>query len=252
MPIAADIYYHTYQERERLGVVLIHGAGGNHMYWPAEIRRLPGFHVYALDLPGHGKSPGRGQQSILAYTQIIIDWLDSIDLHSAAFIGHSMGGAIVQLLALEHPDRVVALGLVGTAARLRVASSILESLASETTFLNAVENIVACSFSPEANPALVSLAAKRMAETRSSVLYGDFLACDGFDTTEQVCDIQQPTLVVCGADDRMVPARYAQLLANSITGAQMETIPAAGHMVMLERPQAVASILARFLSGIYY
>jgi pimeloyl-ACP methyl ester carboxylesterase len=250
MPIAADIYYHVYQEKEKLAVVLIHGAGGSYLYWPSEIRRLAGYHIYAIDLPGHGKSPGRGQQSILAYTESIIDWMDTIGLHSAVFVGHSMGGAIVQLLALEHPERVLALGLVGTAARLRVAGSILESLASETTFLSAVEDIVARSFSLQADPALVSLAARRMAETRLSVLHSDFVACNAFDLIERVGSIKQPALVLSGADDRMVLLRHSQALASSIPHAQMEVIPAAGHMVMLEKPQAVARSVARYLGSI--
>jgi len=62
MPIASDLYYHVYHEDNILPVVLIHGAGGNHLYWPSEIRRLPGFRVFALDLPAHGKSGGRAQQ----------------------------------------------------------------------------------------------------------------------------------------------------------------------------------------------
>lgn len=250
MPIAASIYYHTYQEGEKLPVVLIHGAGGTHLYWPSEIRRLAGFRVYALDLPGHGKSPGRGQQSISAYAQGIVEWIAALGLHSAVFIGHSMGGAIAQLLALDYPDHVLALGLVGTGARLRVAASILETAASSTTFLTAVENVVSNSFSPEADPALVSIATRRMAETRSSVLHGDFLACDGFDITVRICSIKQPTLVVCGADDRMVPVRHAQFLASSIPGAQLEVIPGAGHMVMLEKPQVVARVLSQYLNSL--
>ncbi len=48
-------------------LVLIHGAGGSHLDWPAELARLPGVTVLALDLPGHGRSPGPGRQSIDGY-----------------------------------------------------------------------------------------------------------------------------------------------------------------------------------------
>ena len=78
MPIAADLYYHAYQEGEKLPVVLIHGAGGTHLFWPSEIRRLLGFRVFALDLPGHGKSSGRGLQSIAAYATSVLDWMAAL------------------------------------------------------------------------------------------------------------------------------------------------------------------------------
>ena len=45
-------------------LLLIHGAGGTHMHWPASLRRLPGWNVYAIDLPGHGKSAGPGRASM--------------------------------------------------------------------------------------------------------------------------------------------------------------------------------------------
>lgn len=252
MPIAAELYYHTYQAGEHLPVVLIHGAGGNHLYWPSEVRRLAGYRVYALDLPGHGKSPGRGQQSIASYTEALIEWIREVGLHRAVFIGHSMGSAIVQLLALDYPEHILGLGLVGAGARLRVSPQILEAAASPTTFHNAIEVVVSHSFSCAADPHLVEIAARRMAETRPSVLYGDFLACDAFDVSGRVAAISQPAVVICGAEDAMTPPRYAQFLAGSITGARLEVIPQAGHMVMLERPQAVANILRSFLSGINF
>ena len=252
MPIAADIYYHAYQEEEKLPVVLIHGAGGTHMFWPSEVRRLPGFRVYALDLPGHGKSAGRGQQSITAYARSVLDWLAALNLHRAVFIGHSMGGAIVQTLALDHPEHVLGLGLVGSAAKLRVNPQLLENSASPTTFHIAVEEVVAWSFGPQAPEGLVELASKRMAEVRPSVLHGDFIACDAFDVTDRVTEIVQPAVVICGSEDKMTPSRNSQFLADSLRMARLEIIPGAGHMVMIEKPQEVADILTGFLADIRY
>ena len=255
MPNAADIYYHLHQggsEGLTPPVVLIHGAGGTHLYWPSEVRRLPGYHVYAPDLPGHGKSGGRGMQSISAYTQALISWMDAVGLHSALLIGHSMGSAIALTLALDHPMRVLGLGLVGAGARLRVAPDIIEWTSNQTTFLNAVTAVITRSFSPQTSARLTELAARRMAETRPSVLNGDFLACDEFDVRERLGELHQRTLVLCGADDQMTPVRHAQFLANGIPNATLKIIPDAGHMVMLEQPQAVATALGEFIGGISY
>src|SRR5512135_2219935 len=102
MPTADELYYHIYEggiEGEKSPVILIHGAGGTHLYWPSEMRRLPRYRVYALDLPGHGKSGGRGQQSIPAYAQAVLAWLEQIGIHRAVFVGHSMGAAIALSIA---------------------------------------------------------------------------------------------------------------------------------------------------------
>ena len=148
MPVAASVYYHVYQEGEQLPLVLLHGAGGNHLTWPSDIRRLTGYRVYAVDLPGHGRSPGRGQQTISGYTQLVRDWMQAVDLHRAAIVGYSMGSAIALTIALEFPEHVIGLGLVGAAAKLHVNAQLLEDIASATSYYKAVDQIVDCVFQP--------------------------------------------------------------------------------------------------------
>lgn len=255
MPNTVNIYYHLHEGgREGLtpSIVLIHGAGGTHLYWPSEVRRLPGYRVYAPDLPGHGKSGGRGMQSIADYSNALINWLDAMDLHSAVMIGHSMGSAIALSLALDHPRRVLGLGLAGAGARLRVSPELLEQTSNPTTFSNAVTTVINRSFSSHAPARLIELATRRMAETRSSVLYGDFLACDEFDVRDRLVELHQPTLVLCGAQDQMTPVRFAQYLASEIPNAVLKTIPDAGHMVMLEQPLAIAAAIGEFVGSIPY
>lgn len=254
MPFDENIYYRYSQDisGESVPVILIHGAGGTHLHWPAQVRRLPGHRIYALDLPGHGKSEGRGQQTIEAYCQHLIRWLESINIYRAVFVGHSMGGAISLTMALNHPEHVVAIGLIGSGARLRVAPVILENAANSTTFPIAIKAIMEMAFSPQTNPRLMQLAGQRMGTTRPTVLHGDFLACNIFNIMEGLNKIRVPTLVVCGQDDQLTPVRYSQYLADQISKAQLKIIPEAGHMAMLEQPQAVADELSAFLSTLTY
>jgi len=107
-------------------VVCVHGAGGSHLNWPAEILRLPGAVVYALDLPGHGRSTGSGRQTVGEYVAMLVSLLDALNLPDAVIVGHSMGSAVALEMALAHPDRVRGLVLVGSGARLRVAPAILQ------------------------------------------------------------------------------------------------------------------------------
>jgi pimeloyl-ACP methyl ester carboxylesterase len=255
MPVSVNLYYSYHRDSgaENPPIVLIHGAGGMHLYWPPEIRRLRGYCIYAVDLPGHGKSDVcDGQQIIGDYARYLIQWLESIQLRRAVFVGHSMGSAIALALAIHHPEYVVGLGLLGAGARLRVNPELLNYAADLTTFYKAADLLVACSFSSCASPRLVELAAKRMEATRQSVLYGDLLACNRFDVMDRLGAIQQNTLVICGVDDQMTPVRYAQYLSNSMPNARLNVIPNAGHMVMLEQPQLVANSLLSFLKDISF
>ena len=250
MPVASDIYYYYFQggDLDSLPVVLLHGAGGSHLYWPPEIRRLSGVRVFTPDLPGHGKSGNRGQQSIAAYAKLIAGWLEGLEISKAIFIGHSMGSAIALTLAVNYSQQVAGLGLVGAGARMRVRRDILDDCANPTTFHKAVDSLITGAFSQHANPRLVELATKRMLETRPSVLHGDLLACHEFDLTERLGEVQVPTLVVCGSDDLLTPLRNSQFLSGAIPVATLRVIPEAGHMVMLEKPLEVELVLQDYLT----
>jgi pimeloyl-ACP methyl ester carboxylesterase len=253
MPVSAGIYYFLSQSKltDGLPVVLLHGAGGVHLSWPSEVRRLAGHWVYALDLPGHGKSQEiGGQQSIAGYARLVLDCLDAMKLGRAVFVGHSMGSAVALTLAIHHPQRVLGIGLLGGGVRLRVNPELLSAAASPTTYHKAIEAMVKWSFSPKTSPHLVELARKRMAETRQSVLSGDLVACNAFDVSQQITQVRQPALVMCGIDDQMTPLRYAQYLADAIPGARLQLVPEAGHMLMLEQPQATAAALGDWLKTI--
>ena len=125
------IYYRRSQPADAPNappLVLIHGAGGTHMHWPGELRRLPTTTVYALDLPGHGQSGGAGCTTITEYAQAVAAWADALGLPRFILAGHSMGGAIAQMVALRQPQRLAGLILVGTGARLAVSPAILDGL----------------------------------------------------------------------------------------------------------------------------
>jgi pimeloyl-ACP methyl ester carboxylesterase len=254
MPTTANTFFfsHGAENVSRPPLVFIHGAGGTHLHWPPQVRRLIAQRIFALDLPGHGKSGGVGSQSIADYARAVVDFLDAARLNAAVFVGHSMGSAIALTLALDFPKRVLGLGLVGSGARLRVVPAILENTASEAMFPVAVKLINDAAFSPSVNPRLKELAAARMTEIRPSVLHGDFLACNEFDVMQRLGGISVPTLILCGTDDILTPPRYAEYLRDHIPASRLITFPGAGHMVMLEQPETVANALAAFANEIPY
>lgn len=252
MPYASGIYYfeHGIEATRTLPLVLIHGAGGSCLFWPPNLRRIEGIRVLALDLPGHGKSRGVGERSIEAYSERVLEFLEALGAERAILGGHSMGSAIALWLALERPEGVGGLILLGAGARLRVHPEILARCASDTAYREGLSLVVAHSFGQETPGRLLELAEKRMAATPQEVLYDDFLACDAFDVMDRVEEIRQPALVICGEADRMTPPRYAQYLVERMGDARLEIIPGAGHMVMLERPRRVEAVICNFINSL--
>ena len=70
-----------------------------------------------------------------------------------------------------------------------------------------------------------------MLEIRPPVLLGDFLACNEFDVTSQLDKIKAPTLIICGAEDKMTPLKFSELLQDGIANSQLHVLDNAGHMV---------------------
>ena len=82
------------------------------------------------------------------------------------------------------------------------------------------------------------------------VLQGDFLACNAFDVVGQLEQIDLPTLIICGAEDKMTPIKFSELLDAGIANSQLHIVDNAGHMVMLEQPDIVAELLKKFIDDL--
>ena len=229
-------------------IVFIHGAGGTWKHWAYCLKQMPVGQRIAFDLPGHGRSGGKGRYSIEGYAYFMLSLLDALNIQRAVLVGHSMGGAIAIQTALLAPERVQALGLVATGARLKVNPSILEGLQNDP--LGTIRRMVRWMYARDLTPQEATTAVQEMAATPKGVLYGDFAACDAFDSRASLFDIQCPTLVIGAEQDKMTPPTLSEELALAIRRAELVMIPDAGHMVMLEQPQAVCEALTNFVKRI--
>jgi pimeloyl-ACP methyl ester carboxylesterase len=228
-------------------LVLVHGAGGSADLWGPQLDGLADVaRVVALDLPGHGPLGGRGQPSVAAYQA----WLDGVltDLIDGPVVlaGHSMGGAIAQAEVLARPERLAGLVLVGTGARLSGLARLVGLLRENPR--EGQRLIQDLSFAPGASPECVELVDRVLRGAAPLVTLADYLACDRFDVGERLAAIRTPTLVLAGAEDRLTPLAYGRFLAETIPGARLVEIPAAGHFPQLEQPHTVNAAIREFLA----
>lgn len=251
MPLAENgIWYADHRDPtvHRTPVLLIHGAGGTHLDWPAELRRMPDMNAIAPDLPGHGRSKAPARASISAYAADMTGLLDTLKIPKAILLGHSMGGAIVQTMALHAPDHVVGLILIGTGAKLGVHPDILNGLVSD--YEKTIRMIVDWQWA-DGYEQVKRLGAKRLLETDPKVLLGDFTATNAFDMRGQVGQIGVPTLIIGGTADRMTPFKFSTYLHEQIAGSQLVSVEGGGHMMALEQPQVVANAIRHWLESIH-
>jgi pimeloyl-ACP methyl ester carboxylesterase len=241
-----DVFYvRRASDEGRDSLLFVHGAGGTHRHWGQQLVGLEAANRYALDLPGHGRSNAPGRTSIEEYAEVIVQFLDALGLQQVTVVGHSMGGAIAQHLALHHPSRVQRLVLVGSGARLRVLPSLLKGLLED--FPATVETMLSWAYSSQTPVDVVRLGQEEWLENDPQVVHDDFAACDRFDVMGRLDEIGCPTLVICGEDDRLTPTKYAHYLSENISQAALTVVPHAGHMVMVEQGEAVNRAIEEFL-----
>lgn len=250
MPTISNIYFSEHKSKNAfyLPVILLHGAGSNHLCWPAEIRRLQNFHTIAIDLPGHGKSPGTGFHDLKSYSKILLDFFREAGWYRVFLVGHSMGGAIALQFALEHPDHLMGMSLLSTSASFSIKKEIVESFRSSKTSELGREQIMNMIAPLKGQTTWFPSVKRSFKETRDSLIYADYRACNLFDVRSNIKEIQVPTQIFAPTNDSFVSYSSSSFLAKEIPGAELVSCFQNGHMVMLEDPQFVSQELFSFLT----
>jgi len=216
-------------------IIFIHGSGGSSATWFMQLRGLSNnFHVVAIELNGHGKSPDRAEDNT---TESYLSDIEEIvkQYERPVIGGHSMGGMLAQLFALRYPDLISGIILVGTGARLKVASFIFEAI--DTNFDEYVAGAGNFMFYEDTSKELIEASKIEIRKCKPAIIRRDFAACDGFDIMDQVSEISLPTLIIVGEKDIMTPMKYSKYLHDNIPNSTLHVIKKAGHSVMLEQPR---------------
>ncbi len=212
---------------------LIHGAGSNRLVWSRQMRVLK--NATRAELPWLKGVPE--ERLIDAWA----DWgLDQLT-QPVVLMGHSLGGAIAQTMALKAPHLIEGLVLVGTGPHLPVNPNLIESLASEPQ--EALRRITRWSFAKTADPTLI---VKSLAQAQSfdgHQAWRQFVACTYFDGRDQLSAVTCPKAIIAGAEDRMTPEPLTKSFLEIWPDAPYFTIAGAGHSMMLEQPETFNDIL---------
>lgn len=228
-------------------LLFIHSAGNNLRLWEECIQALKErFNLYALDLPGHGNSEGQAYDSIEAYSQVVIEFIDHLELSSLYLVGHSMGSAIIQQIALINADYVKGLILIGGGAKLKVNPAFLMALQSSVEKGSPLPDLTPFNYASRIDPKQIQQIESRFEPRDPLVLLKDLQACNVFNIMDKVSQIQQPILAITGEKDQMTPPKYALFYETAHSNSKVVIPSEAGHMVMVERPDLVVKEILHF------
>ena len=227
-------------------LLYLHGAVGQKGWAPFLDRLSQSFTVYAPIMPGYGSATGLDHLADLAdLTLYNLEVLNELGVTRAHIVGHFLGGMVAAEMAAASPSSVDSLVLVSPAGVWRDEEPVADLLA-----LNADELSERLTASP-AGAALLDSLTEELARDRMQDIAaaGKFLwPLPDKGLHRRAYRIKASTLVLWGGQDRINPPSYSDDFRKLIRWSQAETIADAGHLVMLERPDAFADAVTGFLS----
>jgi 3-oxoadipate enol-lactonase len=242
-------------------VVLVHAGVADSRMWEPQLRTFPASHrVVRVDLPGFGESPF--ETDVVSYRGAIREALDGAGVERAALVGTSLGGRSALELALDSPERVSALVLVGPGLDDHDWSEQVEAFGAEEEAalqrgdLDAAvtANLRLWLAGPRrdldaVDPQVRELVAEMQRQAFRLSKGHDDLQADRLDppASARLAEVQVPTLVLTGDEDVDDIHAIAERLQREISGAERATISDAAHLPSLERPDEFDRIVLAFL-----
>jgi pimeloyl-ACP methyl ester carboxylesterase len=260
--------YYVHQAGEGETVILLHGQGGSTLTWQETIPALheAGYDVYALDLPGAGLSE-KGldlNYGHPAQADLILGWMNALDIEQAHVVAHAFSGNIAVMLALQYPDRV---GKLALAAPTLVTWSLpeLPPALFELGFLERWTRVMLQLVMPDAVGEQLRSAAKVDEAITDDVIedYSRVLHTEDWDLAVigMVRDshlntlpgpleqLDAPVLLLWGAEDGWAPPENAGGMLAEIPNAKLIEFEGIGHLIMHETPVDFNMALINFLDN---
>jgi 3-oxoadipate enol-lactonase len=238
-------------------VTFVTGIANDLSMWDGQLPALGhGFRILRYDLRGHGGSEAAGgDYTIALLVSDLAALLDSLRIQKTSLVGLGLGGAIAQAFAIEHPHRVEKLVPCCCRARMVPDFAAMWHKLRETVQQNGLESIVEPTvqrwFSEEFKAAHPEVLEKIRAMIRRTSLEGYLgvtAAFLGLDVEDRLHQIENPTLYLSGAEDRLGgPPELMKHLSSKVKGARHVSVPKAAHIANIQNPDGFNEALGEFL-----
>jgi pimeloyl-ACP methyl ester carboxylesterase len=251
-----------YVEQGRRGgvpVVLLHGITDSWRSFELLLPHLPdSLHAFALTQRGHGDSsrPASGYR-LEDFAGDVAAFLDAMGIDSAVVVGHSMGTAVAQQLAIDHPGRVRALVLLGAMVALRHNAPVQELwTATISTLADPIDREFVLDFqrstvAREIPPAYLQAVVDESLKVPARVWRDAFAGILAADLTPFLGKITAPTLLLWGDTDVLADESQQVAIGEGIAGAELRVYRGGGHAVHWETPERVAADIAAFVAALH-
>ena len=239
-------------------IFMIHGIGSRRSGWDGIIEYLKGdFTCISYDLRGHGESPNSGGPFTLDELVADLEALQArLEIDQAHVIGHSLGGMIGPAYARAHPDRVMSLGLLSTAAartaddsaKLAAVIEAMEQRGIEPVLTTLVDRWFTDDFVTHRQDA-IKARLRQVVDTDPEVFLNVFRIYAETEMAPWLHEITKPSLVLTGELDGGCNPRLNRIIADTMPMAELVILDGLKHAILIEAPDRVAKSIATFLNS---
>ena len=239
-------------------IVFVHGWSGNALNWWDQFEYFKDrYHILVLDHPGHGKSekPEDFDYSIPSFARVVVELMDYVGMDKAVVVGNSMGGAIATYMAIYYPERVEKL-VLSDSAGVKVKSPLVGVVDLASPSAIKMLGVTSHRQYPGDNPkqktrAEFSASYKNTPEELAylKALEKSIKQTIAIDLTDQLKQIQAPTLIIWGDNDPTVPFKTAYVFTKHIPQSQLYVVKKGGHTPMMSKPREFNCVLEAFMEG---
>ena len=232
-------------------IIFVHGVVTTSNIFPKYVGAYsPEFRGIAVDLRGYGDSekPATGY-SIFQFSSDLIKLADVLQIKKAVWVGVSMGGMILQRLALDHPERVRALVLVSTTDGPMILDKDIPTIGAPRDYREVSKNMIVESFPADTQAKTYQPLLDRISTWNGTVIREALTSMSQFNVHGQLTRIQVPTLIMVGVKDDVATPAIAKGIQAQIAGSQVVEYQT-GHFMMAEDPDRFRAVLGEFLKGL--
>jgi pimeloyl-ACP methyl ester carboxylesterase len=253
--------YHEYGDG--MPVICIHGSGPGVSAWSNWRLTLPylgeRLHAFAYDQVGFGYSelPARPVYTLAGWTEHLLGFMDAVGIEQAHLVGNSMGASVALAAALTHPERVARLVLMGPMGVHFSLTRGLDAVWGYTPGVAQMKHLIDL-FAYDRTLVTDELAEQRYQASIRPGVQEAFSAMfpaprqnsvDALAAYEdRLADIQAPTLIIHGREDRIIPMSTSEKLLRLLPAAQLHVFGRCGHWTQLEHAAAFNRLVRAFLS----
>lgn len=239
-------YVQTGNKASLKTLLFIHGSGCNHKIFGEVYKYLTDYNCIVIDLNGHGDSKGECSPTVEGYIANVVDFIKNSEVtkneKDITIIGYSMGGGIVLGMALKKLPNIKKVIVLSGSDKFKFNEDFMKKIRRNE--LDQDYMLQCCGSEP--NPLIPKYC--EMMEQDPKIMANDLIACENFDISNEIKNINIPVKIIIARDEILVLLKWSECINSKIKNSILTIFERGRHFLLVVRGKEVAAEISSFVS----